>query len=306
MRIRPRDLLAIVATGAIVASYVLAGPTRTEPATPTTARPVPRLDPEEVIFVVSGARSDVWRTGVLDRFDGEAWRLPPYRGEAALRSEPPPTDIRGRPASAFVTIHRPRGIVLPTPALASDIFWDPARYDLPTDTFRLEEQPRARSSYEIHFHPVPPEDSLAGAAALPERTFVRTGGADPPRALERLIDGARARRPWRVATATYSRLRALRITGDGIPMPIDARRIREILTERETTSFEFVALGTLALRWAGVPARIAYGYERGEGDVRRTVFRARDFGLWTEVALVGIGWVPVPASITPLPTAVTG
>ena len=84
------------------------------------------------------------------------------------------------------------------------------------------------------------------------------------------------------------------VSGAGSPVAIPASRVDEILTAKEGSPFEIVAVQTLLARWIGIPARIGYGFDGGAlaGDPHRE-YRPRDGAVFPQVYFEGNGWLPV-------------
>jgi hypothetical protein len=85
-------------------------------------------------------------------------------------------------------------------------------------------------------------------------------------------------------------------TGQGLPVAIPPKRIEDMFTgSKEASPYEFIAAQALIARWAGIPARIGYGFDRGEKPEGSQVreFRPRHGASWLEVYFQGHGWFPI-------------
>jgi hypothetical protein len=71
-------------------------------------------------------------------------------------------------------------------------------------------------------------------------------------------------------------------------------RVVEMLAGEEATPYEITAGEVLLARWAGVPARIGYGWFGGEEkDAGTWEIRPRHGATWLEAYFEGSGWVPI-------------
>jgi hypothetical protein len=84
----------------------------------------------------------------------------------------------------------------------------------------------------------------------------------------------------------------------GTPKPVPPARVVDMLTgSKEGSPFEIVAAQAMLARWAGVPARIGYGFDggaEGQGGLREV--RPRHGSSWLEVYFPGYKWLPILGS----------
>jgi hypothetical protein len=84
--------------------------------------------------------------------------------------------------------------------------------------------------------------------------------------------------------------------GVGQPVDLPAERVADLLAGGEGTPYEITAAEVLLARWAGVPARIGYGYYGGdkvEGQQNTWSVRPVHGAMWLEAYFEGYGWVPI-------------
>ena len=280
--------------------------------------PPPAKDRE--LFTVESPLQVPWRLGTLDVYQDDAWMTPPFRSSRLVKI---PTDgavpFRGvdgtdleatileAPQSAtgetFTAIFRVsdiEGNVIPsvmTPIAVPEADVD-IEYDPRTQVLRLPGgRPRRGTSYQVTA-PVPP-----GAAELKEspepgehvRAFLEAPPA--PDAVEQLLLQA-------PTTNAFDRLQFVRnafyqsvvAAGAGEPVDLPPEKVVDMLEGGEGSPYEITAGEVLLARWAGVPARIGYGYYGGErtDDAEPTYsVRPNQGSTWLEAYFEGHGWVPI-------------
>jgi hypothetical protein len=144
----------------------------------------------------------------------------------------------------------------------------------PSATELISAPPPSAAMHEFLKAPVPPEDvvTLLGKA---------------PRA--NLFD-----RLQFVRDALYRKVVA---AGGGKPVDVPPQRVVAMLGGADASPFEITAAEVLLARWAGVPARIGYGYYGGQqlGSAKDQVFeiRPKHGATWLEAWFDGYGWVPL-------------
>jgi hypothetical protein len=84
--------------------------------------------------------------------------------------------------------------------------------------------------------------------------------------------------------------------GAGKPVDVPPARVAAILAGNEASPFEITAAEVLLARWAGVPARMAYGYYGGDPTGPNGLDREvhpKHGATWLEAYFQGHGWVPL-------------
>ena len=268
--------------------------------------------PDRVLFEVKSAVTGPWVMGVLDVYDGEDWRLPPF-DQAQLIDIPRSgvVDRRFPPGvKATITVRGLGGAVLPTlPNTVGIVARGPKlNYDARSGNIRLVEGEIDEGfSYALAGASVPKVDELAQAPGPPSDLVQRfTQAPAPPPAAQALIDRAPDDSQWQ--QWDFMRryiLNNITASGSGTPVSITPDDIDEILgATQEASPFEIVAIQTLLARWIGIPARIGYGFDRGRNAGKdRIEIRPRDGAVFPEVYFEGNGWLPVIG--TPAKTKVT-
>lgn len=263
---------------------------------------------DKLLFETQGDFTGPWRMGILSVYDGEAWRLPPYAesdfeevpvtggvGEAFGQEVSP--DV-----SATLTVHALEGVVLPLPSRMNAIRMENAP-TLVTDglaqTIRIDGgQVANEMKYEVVFALLPTEKDLEGALAVQDQAFLAewtdTAGVQPPPAVQALLAKAPQNTWLKLDFLRKTLLQTVTAAGAGVPAPVPADKVQDMLAgSKEGTPYEIVAAQVLMARWAGVPARIGYGFDGGKdaGAVRE--FRPTHGSQWLEVYFEGYGWFPV-------------
>lgn len=275
--------------------------------------PPPAADRE--LFTVESSRTDVpWRLGTLDVYADNAWMTPPFSARrlldvgpgGALRTGPPgavpgapvaPVRTSGEPVTATFRITDIDGRVIPTLANASELQRSSGfavQHDPRTQSLRLDRRASRGLNYTIQAPAPASAAELATAGPPPPsmREFLEVPA--PPREVAELLAQA--------PTPAFERLQFLRnafyaqvvAAGAGNPIDVPPARVAEMLSGKEATPYEITAGEALLARWAGVPARIGYGYFGGDdaGGGKRSV-RPVHGSSWLEAYFDGFGWVPI-------------
>ena len=275
-------------------------------------KPIP-LDAVEdrVLFETTGDFTGPWRAGILSVLDPEgAWRLPPFNQEEFVNA--PESGLLGEifdndvPAEvrAEVTVRGLDGVVLPMPARAHGIAAEGAPQlvvDPEAQTVRVDVgQVENGLTYTVVFALLPTEDQLRSAGPVLDEEFlakwteVPNNMPPPPTVSELLAEAPRDNLFDRFNFLREFLLETVTAAGQGLPTEVPAERVEDMLAgSKEGSPYEIVAAQALLARWAGVPARIGYGFDRGEeqGSIRE--FRPLHGSAWVEVFFEGHGWLPI-------------
>jgi hypothetical protein len=268
---------------------------------PPQKPPPPQAQKDRELFVVGSDKPGPWRLGVLDVYDNNAFLLPPVdprridevaaSGEVATTSRPT-YDVR------FEISDLP-GHVLPSPAGAvgvddtdTDLEWDPR-----TGVFKVRNTRISEGLSYIVTAEVPPSAKELSTAPPPSAEILEEFAAAPPApdAVAQIL----AEMPANLGP--FDRLQGVRQTlysnvvaaGAGKPVDISPEQVSNMLAGGEATPYEITAAEVLLARWAGIPARIGYGFYGGDAKDGVISFRPRDGAAWLETYFEGFGWVPV-------------
>lgn len=258
-------------------------------------------NPDRAVFTVrTDGPVERWPQLVLDGFDGANWT-------SSARYRPLGADLDPDPAVAVPRRSFSADIVL---ADGIDGPWLPSQQrtiaveglapavDPATGTLISDTVP-ARGAYTLRWSaPQPRPDELIGATV--DRSAA--GSVAPPSFPAPIVDAARAAlgdvRPtfaaalklesWMQATFTVA-------TGAELPTGSSTAQLLDFLGRtKRGTSEQFAAAYVLMARSAGIPARLVVGFRQPKADGSGVhVVRNRDAFAWPEVAVAGIGWVPL-------------
>jgi hypothetical protein len=271
---------------------------------PPRRPPVSPPQPDVPLYSVKGALNGPLRVGVIDVYDVKehAWLLPPVDNRRLVRlklpAEVPDAPIESGPQSSItVTVQQAKGHLLPLVAgarrLDGHVVGD---FDPRTQGLSLAQRPVYTGlRYDVSGNSAPNGDQLSRVGtAVPDalREFL-TAPPVPP-AVETLLASA--------PEAPYARLQTLRTalyrkfiaSGQGKPTDVSADRVVELLNGGTGNPYELTASEALLARWAGIPARIGFGYYNGtKKDNGEVEFRPTNAATYLEVFFAPYGWVPV-------------
>jgi len=267
---------------------------------PPQRPPAVPLEDDRVLFRVQSDAVGPWRVGVLDVYDGAEWLLPPTDPARLVDVQPRPADDHVQ-VTSFAVVDM-RGRVLPTPAGVDRVVDASGRtqFDPRAEVLQLQARVPAGFRYTVELPKTRTSEQLnAARPADPDivAAFTEVPGQVPPAVVQLL---ARAPAP------VLDRLQFLRnelygsvvAAGAGSPRPVGPARVADMLKPgTEATPFEIVAAEALLARWAGLPARIGFGYYQGQveekADSPTREFHPKHGAAWLEVDFGDLGWVPL-------------
>lgn len=259
-------------------------------------------DPDEEVFSYSTDDPiDRWRMVVLDDFNGVDWRpsAQPRRMGTELR---PALQVGRNEYSAEIRYPEADGPWLPSQALPASVTGLAPLVDEASGTL-FDYDRTGPAVYDLTWwEPLPDAADLRTAAIDPA---ARTGdlGTVPDGIADLARKAVRDDRPaFQTALVLEQFLRDdYRLaTGDDLPSGSGWPQLRTFLldTHRGTTE-QFAAAYVVLARIVGIPARIAVGFRAPEETGDDVVVRNSDVLAWPEVAVEGVGWVPLdPAGAT--------
>jgi transglutaminase-like putative cysteine protease len=262
------------------------------------------LDGDEPVFTYSADHPvDRWRLAVLDRFDGVTWTTSaqPRRMGTELR---PVLSVPRSEHHARVRYPGMEGPWLPSQALPTSVTGLAPLVDEESGTLLAYDR-TGPAVYELTWwEPRPEPGELRNAAIDPTARSGFEGlgqveddivalareavGNDRPAFQTALVLERFLREHYKLASGTDLR------SGSGWP------QLRRFLLEDPVgTTEQFAAAYVVLARIIGIPARIAVGFRAPETTGRDVVIRNSDVLAWPEVAVAGVGWVPLdPAGAT--------
>lgn len=304
---RGAGAVALLAVGLValanLASFLLPEARTDEvipPQRPETAPP--QTDRE--LFTVEADRVLPWRLGVLDVYEDGAWKLPPFDVNrfVDLEGGGEVPDVAGDLDDATTVtfeISDLPGRVLPVLAEPHEIDPDDdltIMYDPRTQTLRFPELTPPGLRYTVTA-PAPPttDDLTAASAPSSDMEPFMAAPPPPPEVAVLLSDAPRDDLFSRLQFVRQAYYQEVVAAGSGEPVDVPPERVAEILEGREATPYEITAGEALLARWAGVPARIGYGYFGGQRDGPDEPYAVHpeQGATWLEVHFGGEGWVPI-------------
>ena len=254
------------------------------------------------------APTDRWPLAVFDSFDGTNWTSSARFRYVGARIETPsgatgPT----RSDQAAITLAELPGPWLPSQHGLTQVTGVDAVVDEASGTL-LTESARPTTSYQLAWSsPTVNPAALAGAALAPhaiERE--RTPGPVPPTVLSVARDAVGGAPPSFQAALLlerYLRDHYRLATGPNLPAGHGWPQLTQFLTPGQHgagTSEQFAAAYVVLARVVGIPARLVVGFRTpapAQTDGSYLV-RNRDVLAWPEVAVRGMGWIPLDPSGT--------
>ena len=288
-------LVALIAISR--AGFLFPTPDREE-VIPPQRPPAPPAEPDRVLFTVDSPRTVPLRVGVLDEYDGEAFMLPPVDPERVVAVEDAALPDEG--AETFqvtVEIADVRGATLPAPA--GPVGFEgggEVEYDPRTGVFRLATG-RAPKDYRYIIDAGAPPDgrALADAAAAPaEIADAFTSVPPPPNEVVSLLAQAPENAFDRLQFVRQALYNSVVAAGAGAPVEVTPARVGEMLQPgAEATPYEITAAEVLLARWAGIPARLGFGFYGGDEVDGLRQFRPKHGAAWLEAYFGNHGWTPL-------------
>ncbi len=270
-----------------------------EPQKPKTV-PLSEVQ-DRVLFEVESSISGPWRIGVLDVYDGKDWRLPPFaqnKLKEVSRSGVVDKDLVQGIKARF-TVAGLGGAVLPgIPSIVSVVAEGPAlSYDSRNGNIRVTQgQVTAGLRYAVTAATLPSVEQLRAITNdVPKSVKSFLEIPPPPSAVVDLLSKAPKTSKW----DAFDYLRTFLLdnvvaTGAGVPKSVTPDTVQDLIAgSKEGSPFEIVAAQAMMARWAGVPSRIAYGFDGGDLIDGRLQVRPRNGVTFVEVFFPGYKWLPV-------------
>jgi transglutaminase-like putative cysteine protease len=269
-----------------------------------------RKPAEPVFSYTSGTKVDRWRLAVFDGFDGATWKstsrlrrmgrtvaLPasvtvPTAGRQARVSMPDPSDpfLPSQPLPTMVVgatpyLDQSSGVLVGSGAATYDLSWREPVVD-----------PRLLADASIDPHA---EGGFAGLGTIPpgiSELATRAAGGLRPSFQTALVLERFLGENYKVAV------------GDNLPTGAGWPQLTSFLLQsKRGTSEQFASAYVVLARILGIPARLAVGFRGGQPDADgRVTVRNGDVLAWPEVAVAGVGWVPLDPTRTAAGSGIAG
>lgn len=300
-----RGALMLVGLMAGMAAIAQAGflfpDTERDEVIPPQRPPVPPAQPDRVLFTVDSKEPGPWRVGTLDSYDGEAFLLPPFDRSRLVAVEEGVdfASAAGRPThevSFEIVDVDNRALPVPSSPLRIDGTDTGLDYDPRTQTVvRREGRLQEGLAYTVTAAQSPDGRTLADAPP-PDPAIAAEYGEipPPPNAVVQLLAEAPENGFDRLQFVRQQLYNNVVAAGAGQPVEVTPARAAELLEDgAEATPFEITATEVLLARWAGIPARMGFGYFGGEADGAGLAFRPKHGAAFLEAYFEGSGWVAI-------------
>lgn len=283
------------------------------PRKPPAATPLP---PDLLLFSVTSPAVGPWRLGVLDSYGDDAFLLPSIDtrrnkdagsefqlGRDARTSISQQLEAKDQYTATF-TLKGIKGQTLPAPGGLTKLSGLPpkAAYDPDTGLVALKDDNVSDGiTYTATAIKPPSGKQLQSAKNPPADVLARYTQLPPPGpGAKALIDKAPAK--------AFDRLQYLRLTllskvvaaGSGGAKDITPADVDAMLKGGNGSPYQIVAAQVMLARWAGIPARIGFGFYGGSTDpatakakVPTVDFHPVDGSAWLEAYFEGYDWVPI-------------
>jgi transglutaminase-like putative cysteine protease len=259
--------------------------------------------PAPEVFRVWGAPEvDRWPLVVLDNFDGANWTSGDrYQRLGSSLPPGPPVTVSVRRRTAEIATTGATGPWLPSQTWPAAVRGAAPLVEVAHGTLLLPPGPVSATRYTLTWwQPQIPDQGLAGAAIEPDTPGGLDGvGPVPPGVAELAAAAVGEVRPSfqaALALERFFRDNYRLATGPQPPTGHSWPQLADFLLRSKRGTSEQFAAGYVALaRILGIPARLTVGYRtpaEPDPDGGYTV-RNGDVLAWPEVAVAGVGWVPL-------------
>lgn len=300
--------VAVAILVGIAQSSFLFPATKQNSVIPPRKPPVsPALPPHEVLFSVQSTAPGPWRLGVLDSYGDDAFLLPsvdasrvaPLTTSGVVAPAPRPA---GKPApdtySATITIGDLLGQTLPGPPQLEAVHGVVAKagYDPETQLVSLtDDSVRSGQTYTTSAPALPTGIQLShDHTPYSAADKIYTELPAPPLSVVGLLAKAPTKDPFdRLQYLRSKLLDSVVAAGSGSPVDVLPADVAAMLAGGKATPYQIVAAQVMLARWAGIPARIGYGFYGGTKSHGVTTFTPIDGSAWLEAEFPGYGWVPI-------------
>lgn len=263
----------------------------------------PTNAPNRPLFTVVSASLGPYRTGELDIYQNNEWLYAPL-DQAPLHSVGASGVIDSSSQggiSANITISGYTGAVMPTLGNVVGVIASGPRLDYQARTGLLsiaQGQLVRGYSYTLSARSLPTVSSLEADTLPPPDEIKQFANMPPaPPAIQTLLGKLHKSNPWDtfVAIRGYV-LDNVTADGSGVPTAVSPQRVADITNvSKKASPFEITATIALLSRWAGIPARIGYGFQADPSHKQAGAFviTPTDAISFPEVYFTNYGWLPV-------------
>jgi transglutaminase-like putative cysteine protease len=259
--------------------------------------------PDQTVFQYRASGPvDRWRLVVLDQFNGVSWSSDDQYQWMGTDVGPPsmitvPTSTR----SAWITVP-PTEPWLPSQPVPATVDGLTPAID-PSSGMLVVTDRGTSVSYDLSWRePQVGVGQLANATLVPNAVPAGDLGVVPPEVAALAQKATAGQRPSFQTALLLERYLSDNYhlaTGADLPTGNGWPQLRDFLiTTKRGTSEQFAASYVALARIVGIPARLAVGYRAPKASDGTVVVHNGDVLAWPEVAVAGVGWVPLDPSGT--------
>lgn len=299
-------LLSALLVGASKEHFLFPKPKFNPASTAQLPKTVPPTNaPDRLLFTVKSTSPGPYRVGVLDVYDGQAWRFAPVADSSLKDVDTSGVVTPGLAAgvTADITIagytgtavlpslYRLIGIVAQGPTFS---------YDPRSDTARVAQgQLAAGFRYQIAAAALPQVAQLQHVVNVPDELKPFLEAPPIPDRLNGLMSDVKRANLWDTFVALREKvLTTVVATGPGVPKAVGPDRVADMLlgATHQGSPYEATAAIALMARWAGIPSRIGFGFQAdpaAKDPQGAFTIHPKDAISYPEVYFDGYGWLPV-------------
>lgn len=263
-----------------------------------------RTHPDAPVFSVRpGCDScvpDRWPIVVLDRFDGVNWAPGSRYRRLGTELPPPRAGVPVHRRDAVISMRETGGRWLPSQTWPATVTGADPLVEESQGTLLTQSPLRTATDYGLAWwEPDPGGRSLGEAPVDPGVPAGREGVGTPPQGIAELATeatlGVRSSVVAALQLERFLRENYRLAEGTDVPGGHSWPQLRRFLLDtKEGTSEQFASAYVALARIQGIPARLVVGYrtpEKGPGG--EYVVHNDDVLAWPEVAVDGVGWLPL-------------
>ncbi|WP_156213564.1 transglutaminase domain-containing protein [Lentzea aerocolonigenes] len=238
---------------------------------------------------------DRWPVVVLDSFDGVNWAPGSKYRRIGTELPAPRVDVSVRRRDAMISLRETGGRWLPSQTWPAAVTGADPLVEESQGTLLVQS---TATEYVLSWWE-PEAGPLEGAAVDPYVAAGREGVGTPPQGVAELAtEATRGVRSSFVAALQLERFlrEHYRLAADtDVPGGHSWPQLRRFLLEtKEGTSEQFASAYVVLARMLGIPSRLVVGYRTPEPSAGgEYVVHNDDVLVWPEVAVDGVGWVPL-------------
>lgn len=256
--------------------------------------------PDVPVFTVRGARAERWPVVVLSGFDGVNWTPGArYRRLGTELAPGPVVTVPVRRRDATITLREDGNRWLPSQTWPAAVVGVDPLVEESQGSLLAQRAVDATAEYSLGWwEPEAGAAGLGGAALDPYAEGGVEGVGTPPAEVQglasRAVQGMRPSFQSALVLERFFKENYKLAAGADVPGGHGWPQLRRFLVDtKQGTSEQFAASYVALARMTGIPVRLVVGYRTPAGDGGDYVVRNRDVLAWPEVAVAGVGWVPM-------------